>query len=211
MLTEAHEQVAANFLLAESPTYQVMVMPYPDFPAGGEISVHWPTLSTWRGEPAVADQTLLMVAGSAFGRYVELNQVREEGSLILLGLYLWQLEELGFDPERYYGLIELAEAKDWHPPPTADDEAWLPLAQLWQVPANEPPQHKLAQYLWTPYLLTKYIVETYGRDKVKTMSGELAMTNSIEEWIETVTGQPANEFEMEWHEWVIVGWAERSD
>jgi hypothetical protein len=31
------------------------------------------------------------------------------------------------------------------------------------------------------------------------------------QWIETVTGQPLGDLEMEWREWVIAGWQDRSD
>jgi len=187
------------------------VVPYPNFPEYGEINIQWPTLSSWRGGPAIAEDAFITVAVSVLGKYVEENQVQEEGFFMLLGLYVWQLEELGISPHRFFDLVELAEAKEWTAPATADDEAWLPLTGLWQSPSEGPQRDKLAQTLWTPYLVTTYVVETYGRDRVRTMSGALASAGSMDEWIETVTGRPAGDFERAWREWVIARWAERPD
>ena len=185
-------------------------MPYPNFPEYGEINIPWPTLSSRRGGPVIAEDAFITVAVSVVSKYVEETQVQEEGFLMLLGLYVWQLEELGISPERFFDLIDLAEGQAWTPPATADDEAWLPLAQLWQSPAEGPQQDVLAQTLWTPYLVTTYVVEAYGRDRVRAMSDALATAGSMEEWIETVTGTPAGDFEMAWREWVMARWEERS-
>ena len=121
-----------------------------------------------------------------------------------------ELEELGISPERWYGMIDFVEAEDWRPPATVNDAGWLPLTECWHAPTGEPSVDAMAQYLWTPYLLTTYIVETFGHETVRLMSDGLSKAASMEEWIDTVTGQPLEDLELAWREWVIARWREGS-
>jgi hypothetical protein len=207
MLVETYEKVAANFGLEDRTTYEVAVMPYPSFPAGSaDIFIKSPTLKAAVSQPPISDEEFMLVAGTIFGRAIELGDLPEERTFMLIGLFLWQVEDLGHSPDRWYRMIGSAAVEDWRPPKTVDDEAWLPLAQLWQIPVDEPSEDLMAQYLWSPYLLIKYVVEVYGRDQVRVMVTGLATAGSVEAWIAEVTDQSLDEFEMAWRQWVMGQW-----
>jgi hypothetical protein len=207
MLTETYDRVRANFGLAEVMTITVMIVPYPSWSGrSSEIMVQWPTLNGWIGEPPISDQTLLMVAGSVLSSYVGVEELGEERYFTVIGLFLWQLEDLEISSDRWYRMIEFPAAAAWQPPRTVDDERWVPLTQLWVRPTQEPSEEEMAQLLWAPYLLTTYVVETYGREKVKIMADGLMTADSVDAWLESVTGESRLELEMKWRRWVIDQW-----
>jgi hypothetical protein len=210
MLTQIHESVAANFGLPAEGTTDVLVMPYPNYPGGGaQITIEGPALNVLSGRPAVSDESLLMALGAVMSAYVELDIIPEDRMFMVIGLFLWQLEELGVEPKEWYDRIGFSEFEAWRPPETVDDPAWLPLAQLWQTPPGEPSLEMMAQYMWTPYMLTEYMVAKYGRDELRVIATELQRAPSVAVFVERVTGEPLREVEPAWRQWAIARWEER--
>lgn len=151
------------------------------------------------------------LASFLFGDLVDLDRMPEGRILFLVGLLLWQMDELDHDTDAVIRqMLELPADVEWQPPQKPESADWLPLADLWSPAENELGLERAVVLLRFPMLIADYVSVHHGADRAEVMLEALATARSMNDWILTVTGgTPLDEFEPAWRAWVTSQWASR--
>jgi len=203
-LHETYQAVTTNFDLRFERPISVTISPPPGMeslaPAPADVRIRSPNLyDNGFGEAAIS------LAGHLLSEGWDIERFPEEGIFVLLGVFLWQMDQLEYGVDTFFAdVLGQDEIDAWRPPTTATAAEWMPLAQLWRdFPEGEPDGTEMLPYFHYPLLVVQYIVELYGVEKLPLMVDTLETANSLDEWISAVTGQPLDRFEADWREWVI--------
>jgi hypothetical protein len=129
---------------------------------------------------------------------------------LLVGILLWQMDQLGYGMDMLMtDMLDGRELEVWQPPATVTAAEWTPLAELWEGYPEEVDETEIIYSFRYSLLVTQYMVEVYGVERLPPMVNTLRTADSLEGWVAAVTGQPLDEFEVAWREWVIADRADR--
>ncbi len=212
-LNKVYEGITADFGLSwESP---LVVSVHPSFgaspPHAGNspaIVIDSPRLAA--SEDMVISQAVFELAGVLLSPTFGADRIPEERVVLLLGAFLWEMDRLGYGLDSYLTLVSgPGWADTWRPPATTTAPEWIPLLTLWTPPMTEWGADELVAGLHYSVLISEYIAETYGVEKVPLLVDELETASTMDEWTTAVTGQSLELFEADWRAWAVDRWTER--
>jgi hypothetical protein len=150
------------------------------------------------------------LAGILLSEAYHVERIPQDRGMLILGAFLWEMDQLGYGLETYLTLVSGPGWVDtWRPPATTTAPEWMSLLTLWTPPISEWEADQLVAGLHYSVLLSEYIAETHGVEKVPLLLDELETASTMDEWATAVTGQSLDQLEADWRVWVIDGRTER--
>lgn len=204
-MRKSYQQVTANLGIDFPSVIPVAIHPPSQFDLPemeGDIYVYSPSFDREEElgfpEPNVQLVMGLIVVG------LDVDQIPEERVLLLIGTFLWQLEQLGYGIDQTASeLWEISEPQVWQFPDDIDDPAWMPLEQLWTFSDDTLRGPDATATLHYSAALIGCLVDQYGVARLRPILDSLTTVESLPEWIESATGQSMAEFETAWRQWIL--------
>ena len=127
---------------------------------------------------------------------------------LLWELLLWQGEAVAAQ----FGVLDAPSLglpmDSWQPPSTVSGVDWRSLASLWATADELYSQNELDPWIYSR-LVVQYILEMYGRETLPLMLDAFNTADSMADWVAAVTGQPLDQFEPAWREWLLARYGGR--
>ena len=202
-LDDIYNQIATNFSLDSDDQFSILFAPYPGFEYQSwtyrEIELISPTLTQLlHREEAdqLAQVAWAMVLTPIMDRY---SPLPIDGGLLLIGVALWQIAQFDLDVIQYLGEDLVQQVGNWRPPNTVEATTWEPLENMWSYPQRM----IITEEVIYSTLLIEYLVASLGRDQLPLMLDAVESADSVDEWLQAVSGRALTEFEPGWRQWVI--------
>ena len=211
-LEQAYDEIASNFAMSDPGNFTIvittsMIVPQSDPPAVDVVisspNMPYDLTADLEGNIPYLEGTLALTS---------LMQERHLGSLgindqritRIYGFWFWQLEEMGYQTEKWLPLVMGLPQDDWWQfPDTVDSEDWVPLTILWEQPADITAEEAIRQRFVYEPLIARYVIELRGKEAIPDMVGQTMQADSMDDLLQRLAGQTTAEFEPAWRQWVI--------
>jgi len=211
ILTTAHNTTAANFGLELDQQFSYVMIPFDSTSARfelepGAIELSSPTAKTMTEMEGRLDYRTEAVFAAANSILVsaKLPELPREAWPLTGALFMWNAEQIAAQLD----LDSAIWMSSWEPPTGVTEEGWKPLAEMWTswdtMPSSQTEQTEMMEIAAQGQLMIAYLLDNYGVEKIPVMMDAFQTAGSMEEWVTAVTGQPLDQFEAAWREWVII-------
>ncbi|MBN1313995.1 MAG: hypothetical protein JXA42_00945, partial [Anaerolineales bacterium] len=208
ILDDTHSQVEANFNLQVSPpNYYISpgFIPVENILPEKTNTIHLssPTSQAWmpKGYFNEPRAEAVMSAVSVYFE-TEMASLPQEAIPLMVGLYFWQIDQIAAK----YGLVEIETSiKEIQPdlPASLKNDTGPKLDDFWFVWDKNTSAIEISNSVFYCQSLVRYLTQINGPEISALMLDNLKTADSMEAWILSVTGQPVDQFEMAWKEWLL--------
>lgn len=206
ILTETHNQVGRNFQLAVPPPDYVIAPGFKELERlenPNTIPLSSPTSQAWDTDLNQTEPRLEAIMNT-LGYYLkdEIQNLPEEATPLLVGLYLWQIEQIAARyPQNPIEIDLYSTLPDI--PDTIESENWLQLDDLWSTWDQDTLPADIANQIYYSQKLVEFLTQQ-SSTIAASMLKKLETSKSMVAWIYAISGQSIDQVEEEWKEWMLI-------
>jgi len=204
-----HQTLLNNWTLTTTNPISYVVTPFLSgsenltYPTGDLVQIVSPDSRSWSGaqENQSFEGELVIIAMNEILETYMIN-LRPESYLLAIGFFVWQYEQLA-EQIGFPDYLDVPDMDSWQRPASVSGNSWKPLEELWIDDDSAIQEADALQLYIYSRMVIGFIIESYGTDKAPLIFRALGTTDSMADWVQTVTGQPLDQFEAEWRAWVL--------